>query len=487
MRLDASRFVPRLQQAVWCTPAASPIVCPAGIETLCGSFVPGPGGRNGPSPERVMAHRLRDTSSMTATAAVPSEVWTCPFCPLACDHLGVESAVAPVSLRLRGGACERAERALAGFDGATVSPTIDGQPATLQAAVHAAAGLLRRSRQPLFAGLGTDVDGARALYPLACATGAITDSAGGEPLIQGLRALQDRGQFTTTLAEVRTRADVIVFVGGLPTALAPLIGARCGIGDGQVPQRHVVVLGASAEDETTLAGWAGPGVSVECIALTGDLFDTVALLAALTAQRTLPDPPPALAALAQRLHQARYGVLVGAPPRLPAQGALIIEAVHRIVDQLNRKTRAAALWIGGGNGAATANQVFAWLSGLPVRSRAGPHGLEHEPYTFDANRLLDGASVDALLWVSSFDADAVPPATLLPLVVLGHPAQAASCQRAGAVFIPVATPGIGCDGHVFRTDGTVLMPLHAVRRDSLPTVADMARRLTALLHSEAIA
>lgn len=424
---------------------------------------------------------------MTATAAVPSEVWTCPFCPLACDHLGIESTAATGRFRLRGGTCLRAERALARFDGAAATPTVDGRPTTLDAALLAAAVLLHNSRQPLFAGLGTDVDGARALYPLACATGAITDSAGGEPLIQGLRALQDRGQFTTTVAEVRTRADVIVFVGGLPTAQAPLIGARCGIGDGQVAQRHVVVLGGSAEDETTLAGWAGPGVSVESVALIGDLFDTMALLAALTAQRGLPSPPPALAALAQRLRHAKYGVLVGAPPALPAHSALIIEAVHRIVDQLNRKTRAAALWIGGGNGAATANQVFAWLSGLPVRSRAGPHGLEHEPYAFDAARLLDGAAVDALLWVSSFDADAAPPATPLPLVVLGHPAQAASCQRAGAVFIPVSTPGIGCDGHVFRTDGTVLMPLRAVQRDSLPTVADVARRLGALLHAEVAA
>ena len=423
---------------------------------------------------------------MTATAAVPPEVWTCPFCPLACDHLGVDNSSA-AGLRLRGGHCARAELALSRFDGTPATPSVDGQATTLDAALQAAATRLRASRLPLFAGLGTDVDGARALYPLACATGAITDSAGGEPLIQGLRALQDRGQFTTTLAEVRTRADLIVFVGGLPTAMAPLIGARCGIGDNQVAQRHVVVLGGSDEDAATLAGWAGPGVSVETIAPSGDLFDTLALLAALVAQRRLPAAPPALAALAQRLHTAHYGVLVGAPPRLPAQAALAIEAVHRIVDQLNRKTRAAALWIGGGNGAATANQVFAWLSGLPVRSRAGPHGLEHDPHAFDANRLLRGDAVDALLWVSSFDADAAPPATTLPLVVLGHPAQAAACQRAGAVFIPVSTPGIGSDGHVFRTDGTVLMPLHAVRRDSLPTVAHVARRLMVLLAAEATA
>ena len=77
--------------------------------------------------------------------------------------------------------------------------------------------------------------------------------------MQGLRALQDRGQFTTTLAEVRTRADLIVFVGGVPTDLAPLIGLRCGIGDAQVPARTVIVLGPAAGDAETLAAWSGQG------------------------------------------------------------------------------------------------------------------------------------------------------------------------------------------------------------------------------------
>jgi formylmethanofuran dehydrogenase subunit B len=194
-----------------------------------------------------------------------------------------------------------------------------------------------------------------------------------------------------------------------------------------------------------------------------------------------------LHALAQRLHEARYAVLVGAPAQLPAQAALIVEAVHQVVSSLNRSTRAAALWIGGGNGAATVNQVFAWLSGLPLRSRAGPRGLEHEPLLFDATRLLADAAVDSLIWVSSFGAGAGPPANRLPMLVLGPPALAAVAGvRSGlvTVFIPVATPGIGAAGHVFRTDGTVLMPLRAViRTEHLPTVADVVERIAAGLRA----
>jgi len=52
------------------------------------------------------------------------------------------------------------------------------------------------------------------------------------------------------------------------------------------------------------------------------------------------------------------------------------------------------------------------------------------------------------------------------------------------VFIPVATPGLTSAGHLFRTDGTVLMPLHAAYADGLPSVADVVQRLTAALHTE---
>jgi formylmethanofuran dehydrogenase subunit B len=411
--------------------------------------------------------------------SAPVAGWVCPFCALACDHLDVQIGRDDEPLALRGGDCPRARGGLQTFTSrsADVSPTVDGRSASLDDAVAAAARQLAASRQPLFAGLGTDVAGARALYPLACACGAICDSAGGDAAMHTLRALQDRGQFTTTLAEVRTRADLLLFVGSVPTDVAPLLLERCGVGGNEVAARHLVVLHPRDGDEAVLAKAARAGVTVESIVPTADLFSTLAALSTVLARPTSEAAPAALRTLAERLQRASYAVFIGAPLHLPAHGALIVEAVHRLIDRLNAGTRAAALWLDGGNGAATANQVFTWLSGLPLRSRAGPHGLEHEPFTFDATRLLDGAAIDLLVWVSAFDAAALPPPCTVPLLVLGHPAQASACMRRDAVFIPVATPGIGVDGHVFRTDGTVLMPLAAVRPDALPSVAEVAQWL----------
>lgn len=420
---------------------------------------------------------------MTETAVTQREGakrWTCPFCLLLCDTSSVEVS-ASGALTLSGPGCNCASRALTKFSASpsSATPRVNGQPSSLDAALGAAARLLAASRQPLFGGLGTDVAGARALYRLACETGAICDAAGGTALMHGLRAQQDRGSFTATLAELRTRADLIVCLGGVPAEQAPNFFERAGVGEALVAQRHVVVLGGSAADTVVLAGLAQrPGVTTESVPWHADAFATVSLLSALVAGRQVRGAPAPLAALANRLGQARYAVIVGETGKLPPQGALIIEGINRIVGSLNQRTRAAAFWLGGGNGASTVNQVFTWLSGLPLRSRAGPLGLEHEPLCFDAQRLLSERAVDSLLWVSSFSPDSAPPATQLPLIVLGHPDLVVPPQAVESVFIPVSTPGIGSAGHLFRTDGVVMLPLFAVYRDTLPSLGEVLARLT---------
>lgn len=432
-----------------------------------------------------MAHRLlidpTMTESPTATRA-PATPWTCPFCPLLCDHLGVRDDAGALSLT--GADCPRARDGLA--QAAPVpdaAPRVDGRAASLDEAVAAAARVLGAARQPLFGGLSTDVAGARALYRLACATGAIADPAQGDALMNGLRAQQDRGGFTATLAEVRARADLIVFVGAPPLALAPLLLDRIGLGDLEsVPQRRVVVIGAEPGDAPAMAALAARGgVTLEVIDLHGDVFASTALLSALVDRRLVADAPAPYQALAAALHAARYAVMIAAPARLPEHGALVVETMGRIVNTLNLGTRAAALWIGGGQGAATVNQAFTWLSGLPLRSRAGPRGLEHEPVRFGAARLMSDRAVDALLWVASMDGSLAPPDTELPLVLLGHPSLASHADRPGRVFVPVAIPGIDSAGHLFRTDGVVLLPLFAARAATRPSVAEVVDRIAGAL------
>lgn len=410
---------------------------------------------------------------MTAAVDLQAAAWTCPFCSLLCEG----TAVGGLDV---GGNCPRARAALLAHARRPVTPgpLVDGVPASFDTALGAATTRIGAWRQPLFGGLGTDIAGARALYRLAARTEAICDPADGATLMHGVRAVQDRGQYITTLAEARSRADLIVCISTSGVARYPEFFRRVGLGEPGSPCRALVFVGV---DEPT----PGPaGVAVQRIAGSGDVFADVQQLAALVAHQKLqkrPDADPALAVLAAQLHAAQYAVLVWEGSTLPAEGALVVEALNRIVGTLNKKSRAATFGLGGNDGAFSVNQTFNWLSGLPLRTRVSAQGLVHEPRLFDAQRLLDERAVDGLLWISSFSPERVPPATALPRVVLGPPAMAAALRDAdalqGCVFIPVATPGLNAAGHLFRTDGPVVLPVFARRDDGLPGVAAVLTKL----------
>ncbi|WP_222622800.1 formylmethanofuran dehydrogenase [Ramlibacter cellulosilyticus] len=397
--------------------------------------------------------------------------WTCPFCSLHCDGLALEGA--PAALMLNGTDCPRARAGLDAHRSRDApSACIDGSAVAPEAAEAEAARRLALWRQPLFGGLGTDLAGARALYRLAARTCAICDHAEGDALSLGLRALQDRGQCHTTLAEVRARADLVVCVGTTAVALYPEFFRRAGLDRPDTPCRRLVFLGVEPP-----AGWKG-----QHVAGSGDLFTDLQQLAALVATAPCRDADPALADLALALREARYAVLVWESGALPPHGALLLERMQRIVTTLNRGTRAATFALGGSHGAATLQQVFTWLSGLPLRTRPGPDGGEYDPLRFAGGRLLADRAVDGLLWVWSWGPDGLPPATDLPRIVVGPPAMGPRVRDRNCIFLPVATPGVNAAGHLFRTDG-VVVPLVAARDDALPGVAQVAARLLHALES----
>jgi formylmethanofuran dehydrogenase subunit B len=411
---------------------------------------------------------------MSPRAFLPDTAWTCPFCPLLCDEFALDTA-APVPA-LRGSDCPRALAALeqhAKRPGAPAA-SVDGLPATVPEAIAEAARRLATWHQPLFAGLGTDIAGARALYRLAARTGAICDHADGAAQMIAVRLQQDYGQFTATLAEVRGRADLVVCMNTAAVARFPEFFNRCEFDGPGGPRPSLVFFGAPVPPGLPA------GLEARTVATQGDPFADLQQLAALVALQRVQQPRPELVVLAGQLRAARYAVLVWEPASLGAHGALWAEMLQRLVAALNRHTRAATLALGGGDGAASVNQVFTWLSGLPLRTRAGPDGLEHEPLRFDAARLLADRAVDGLLWISSFDPSRLPPvpaAARLPRIVLGPPAMADRLRAQQAapdeVFIPVATPGFNAPGHLFRTDGLIIVPLAAARDDGLVGVAEV--------------
>ncbi|RKT21843.1 formylmethanofuran dehydrogenase subunit B [Paraburkholderia sp. RAU2J] len=441
----------------------------------------------------------RTSASGAAGAPAITRDWTCPFCPLLCDDLVVGSHD-DGTLTVPDTECPRLSQALAQFGAAHTQggAVVDGNEADRDSALARAAQILADARRPLFGGLATDVAGARALYTLAAGCGAMLDHLHGDALSAATLALQDRGSFFTTLSEVRSRADLLVFFGCQPSRRYPRFFTRTLIG--MENERELIFVGSAVDPAAASLTHA----RAQTLLPHADPYDTLALWSALAEGRapealhndsTNADPGAAatLAALQARIAAARYTVLIYEPAALPGpHAALLIEALNRIVKAANRTTRAACLALGGDDGALTVNQTVTWLSGMPLRTRvstparlAGTAPLDHDPYRYRTARLLADGEVDALLWVASFAPQAWP-ASLDPaiaLIVLGHPALAAATKARGAntVFIPVATPGIDSTGHLFRVDSSVVLPLTAARGAALDTVASLAAQLTGQL------
>ena len=429
-------------------------------------------------------------SSCTA-AATP---WTCPLCSLLCEGPAPQVAALGPAPWPAASPCPRADaglRALHAGWAAPVTSLVDKQAVPAGTALQAAAQRLAHWRQALFAGLGTDIAGSRALYRLAARVGAITDHMDGEALMQAVRAVQDRGQYLCTLGELRSRATLVVCVGTSAIDHYPAFFRRAGLGEPDSPCRDLVFFGTPVPDG--LPAGVASGLNTRHLPGSGDLAADLQQLAALVDGQPLRRSSPAhaaLATLADELLAAPYAVLVWEAARLPAEGALLIEMLNRVVASLNRRTRAAAFGLGGNDGGFSVNQTLTWLSGLPLRTRVSRDGLQHEPRAYGCERLMAQDAVDGLLWISSFSPQRLPPATPLPRIVLGPPAMAAELTRAAAldncIFIPVATPGVTTAGHLFRTDGPIVLPLFALpdlppAQATLPSVAQVLSELDTLM------
>ncbi len=445
---------------------------------------------------------------------------TCPACGLLCDDVLVENNNNKINVLEN--SCAKSVSFFEQTSNDTL-PLINGKPVSLQQAIAHAAKLLKTSQQPLFAGLSTDVAGFRAIYNLAQITNGTLQHMNAQSMARNMKVLQSTGWQTTTLTEVKNRADVIVCFGDIAKH-HPRFFERFVDCDGmfvQAKQREIIFIGGNVQKLDAPAGaWI-----LAC--RPDDLAEMTLVLRALVAGKKLKATQVAgvkisdLQLVAEKLKAAKYAVLAWVAKDLDFPHAeLTIQNITETVAILNNSAsnhsgRAAGLPLGGSDGDTTANNANTWLSGFTLNDEAIKH--------------------DLMVWVNSFNVDKEPPETDKPLIVIGNsaplpsplpqgargfgvatrddievmqqadtkananilsansttnPPPLPSRERAGErgqatqtpdVFIPIATPGLDCSGTLFRVDSAVILPLKKIRENDLPTLSEVASQIEALL------
>ena len=402
----------------------------------------------------------------------------CPFCGLACDDLRVSLQSGKLEVIANG--CPISTKAFAGLSSSKSSaPRIAGKNTSLKNATDAAAVILAKARQPLIAGLGTDVAGMRALMQIADRIGGVVDHMNSRYFMSNVLALQDTGWLATTLSEMKNRVDLLVIAGTDVTSLFPRFFERyVWIRESLFERsaREVVYLGRGLDTQAGTAPDGRKPTVIACdITRIGEIAGALRCLIAgqhLQVDSVAGVPLSDLQQLAKRMHNARYGVLAWSAAGFDFKHAeLTVQSLCELVKDLNRSTRFCCLPLGGSEGDMTANQVCVWQSGFPVRTGFGSGSPDYDSRHFSTQRMLQENEADALLWVSSFNEKRTPPDSAVPIVVLGRSGM--SFSKEPDIYIPVATPGVDHSGHVYRTDNVVALPLRKLRETKLPSVADV--------------
>ena len=392
----------------------------------------------------------------------------CPACGLLCDDL-VLNSTSPVSIK---NACVKSvsffEKA---FAESTSKPSVAGKPTELSDAIQAAANILSKASHPLFAGLGTEVQGMRSIMHLAEKTNATLDHMHSEGSVRNTLAMQNSGWQTTTLTEIKNRADVILAIGTDIVSSYPRFFEKLVLNTDTLfnkPKPEVIYL----------------GLAEETIKLPEIMNALNALMNAKNPLNKKPDNDMiggvtvvALKLILEKLKAAQYGVVVWSASALKfPQAELTVQSITQLISKLNETNRVAGLPLNSGDGDSSVNNTSTWLSGYPTRNRFVNGHPEYDAYHFSTKRQI--ANCDALLWVSTFNA-CLQPDCEAPTIVIGHPDM--QFEKQPDVFIPVGIPGVDHVGTMFRMDSSVAMPLKKLRETELPSLSDVICQIEAKL------
>lgn len=358
------------------------------------------------------------------------------------------------------------------------SPRIDGDPVAFHDAIARAASLLAKAKQPLFGGLATDVAGMRAVMALAEQTAGIVDHMHGDGMMRNYLTLQEQGWITTTLAEIKNRADLIVFVGtdasDYPRFFERCIWNKRSMFGLKPTDREIVYIGSRLDAKAGVSPSGRKPQTIPCetarvgevVSAIGAILDGVRLtrMAIAGVKKTL------LEKLAARMREAKYGVIVWEAAKLDFPHAeLAVQVLCELIRTLNKSTRFGGFPLGGNDGSIGAANACAWLSGYPLRIGFVRGYPEYDPARHRSEALLSSGNADTLVWISTISGQQPPPSDV-PTIVLGAPRT--RLKRTPKVFFPVGTPGLDHPGQLFRCDGVISLRARQVRSSDLPSVAE---------------
>jgi formylmethanofuran dehydrogenase subunit B len=415
----------------------------------------------------------------TTIVAVP-----CTVCGVVCDDLRV--TVDGGRIVAAEGACDLSRPRLLGQNATSPAVAeIGGEPAPLDEAIDRAADILRAARSPLLYGLSrSTTEGQRAAVELAEVLGGTIDTTAATGHAPSLTALQQVGESTCSLGEVRQRADLVIYWGCDPVTTHPRHIERYAP---PRPGRTTVVVDVR---ETATARFADVFVQLPPDRDWETLWQVRDLVQVERSRGS--GPMPALAAsgplqstarqLADLMLGARFGIVFFGGGLI--QGPLAhrnVEALLQLITDLNDRTRFYARRMRRFGDIAGADSVLTWQTGYPFGVNFGRGFPRYNPGEFSAPAMLARREVDACLFVGSETSAEFPPAAIehlgeIPVIALESPETRTMVPP--TVRFTTAVYGVHRPGTAYRMD-EIPIPLKVLLPTEYPSDGEVLTRLLA--------
>ena len=391
--------------------------------------------------------------------------WVCPFCALHCDDL-----VAPKLSNkkvLDANICLKASEGFSKFNFKSKENKIGylyGQKEIIQNLITETSKVLASSQSPFFGGLGLDILGSRSVIKLAKKYKATIDHMHGDSISAVLRSFQAKGTIFTTLSEIKSRADLIIFLKSEPNE--------------RLPRFAELIDLRNKKSWTIKAKSIGNVTSCDFSFLEG----MRSILYLLRNNLSSPDVDGDHE-LVDLVRSSSYCAFVWDPQEFGELSEYIANTLMEIAKEINQKKRAGILTLGSDNGGLSFQNTISWMTTKSIRSKFSTQSLHYQPELFSLKYCLKLKTIDSIFWFSSFcDNLPVENVSNYPFIAIGPESMGDKYSKffkenKNSIFIPIATPGVNANGYIMRCDGTVIIPLKKLVDDNIHTVEKLVRQI----------
>ncbi len=402
----------------------------------------------------------------------------CTFCGNACDDIEFEGDYGRNLCPIGEAKFAKKERIKA--------PMVDGKEVSYEEAIERAAEILKEAKRPLLFGWSSTVNEAIRLgVLLAEKVGGIYDQCSSVCHAPTTLAMIEEGIVGGTLGQAKNRADVVVFWGCNPVEAHPRHPTRYsvmakGFLTRSRAERRVVVVDVRKTPTAYLA------TDFYMVEPGSDFMVFTALRSIVNGhEEAVPEEVGGLTknelkSLAEILLKARYGLIFFGLGVTHSRGhERNVEAVIKLVQDLNRKTRFILQPMRGHFNVVGSGEVAAWEAGFEYAIDFSRGYARFSPGEFTAVEALIRGDCDAAMIVASdpaahFPKKAVESLKEIPVIQIDpHPNLT---TKLADVVIPTAIVGIEAEGTIYRMDGVPLR-VKKIRESDYPSDVEILEKI----------